>query len=95
MQGQFLKQDRQDFTGIVDKNCTGTIKFSDESIKSFKYDEEEYKFVWNNRLTGVKWQKGKNVYKMRFIQNKNLSHRNSEINKNDRTSIQRIKKKCT
>ena len=93
MQGHFLNKDRQDFTGIVGNNCKGTIKFPDEGIKSFEYDEEEHKFFWDNRLTGEEWQKGKNVYNLRFIQNKNLSHRNSKINKNNETSNQKITKK--
>ena len=57
------------------------MKFSDERTKSFEYDEEEYKIFWDDRLTGEQWEKGKNFYNLRFIQNKDLPHKKNEGNK--------------
>ena len=85
MQRKFLTEDRQNFFGIINKNCTGLIKFPDElSSKNFQYDEEEYKLFWDNRKTEEVWEKGKNFYKLRFIQNKDLSRRNGQSIKNDK-----------
>ena len=82
---------------MINKNCTGLIKFPDEiSSKNFQYDEEEYKLFWDNRKTEEVWEKGKNFYKLRFIQNKDLSRRNSQSNKNDKALNLKIDqlKKC-
>ena len=65
------------------------MQFPDGKTKSFEYDEEEYKLFWDDRLTGEEWEKGKNFYKLRFIQNKDLSGRNGENNKNNKTSNQK------
>ena len=55
---------------MISHDCIGTVKFPDETfpIKSFKYDEEEYKIVWLNQQTGEVWNKGKNFSNLIFIQ---------------------------
>ena len=65
------------------------MQFSDERTKSFEYDEEEYKIFWDDRLTGEQWEKGKNFYNLRFIQNKDLPHKKMKVIKN-KTSSQKI-----
>ena len=57
------------------------MQFPDERTKAFEYDEEEYKIFWDDRLTGEQWEKGKNFYNLRFIQNKNLPHKKLIKNK--------------
>ena len=89
MQGKFLSEDRPNFIGIINENCAGLITFPDEKTKNFQYDEEEYKVFWNNEKIGEVWEKGKNFYKLRFIQNKDLSRRDGESNKNNKTSNQK------
>ena len=70
---------------MINENCSGLIIFPDEKTRNFQYDEEEYKVFWGNEV----WEKGKNFYKLRFIQNKDLPRRNGESNKNNKTSNQK------
>lgn len=60
--GQFLKGDRQEFTGraFVDMGCMGYIELPDNSRRFFDYYKEEYKFVFKDCPTKLEWQKGKN-----------------------------------
>ena len=60
LQGEFLKGDRQKFTGSWSSSCRGWIALPDNSSKRFEYDEEEYKFVFKHWPTKLEWQKGKN-----------------------------------
>ena len=83
MQGQFIKENRQNFQGIISHDCIGTVEFPDQTfpIKSFKYDEEEYKIVWLNQQTGEVWNKGNSFSNLIFIQIKYvLYYRNHETN---------------
>ena len=91
MHGKFLTEDRPNFIGIINKNCAGLLHFPDEQTKNFRYDEEEYKVFWYNQKTGGVWEKGKNFYKLRFIENKALSRGNDESNKNNKTSNQKYR----
>ena len=68
MWGQFLKENRKDFKGIIGNDCRGAVTFPDEHSKSFKYDEEEYKIVWGHPQTGEVWNKGKDCSSLIFIQ---------------------------
>ena len=78
MRGQFIKEDRPDFTGIISNDCKGIITFLDQYVKSFTYIEEEYKIVWGNEQTGEVWNKGKNFSSLRFIQVKDPSHKKTK-----------------
>ena len=81
MQGQFIKENRPSFTGIIHNDCSGTVNFPDQYTKSFKYDEEEYKIVWGNQQTGEVWKKGNNFSNLIFIQIKYVPYyRNHETN---------------
>ena len=52
LKGNFLKQLKPDFTGIISDTCKGTMNFPDDGITSFHYDEEEYKIFWESKETG-------------------------------------------
>ena len=78
MQGEFIKEDRPDFTGAIADDCKGIINFQDEDSKSFQYNEEQYKIFFGDPETGEVWDKGKIFSSLRFIQIKNLSHRKSK-----------------
>ena len=67
-----MKGDTQIFTRIIDSNCKGTMNISDIGMNCFQYDEKEYTFFWKYATTGEKWVKGKNFYKLRFFENKDL-----------------------
>ena len=67
-----MKGDIQSFTGIIDRNCKGTMNIPDIGLKSFQYNETEYTIIWGNQQTGEKWVKGKNFYNLRFFENKDL-----------------------
>ena len=74
MQGQFIKENRPNFDGMISNDCSGTVKFPDQYTKSFKYYEEEYKIVWGNQETGEVWNKGNNFSNLIFIQIKSVPY---------------------
>ena len=78
LRGKFIKENRPDFTGTIANDCKGVLKFIDEGLKSFQYDEEQYKVVLGDQETGEVWDKGKNFSSLRFIQIKDLTHRKSK-----------------
>ena len=67
-----MKGDIQSFTGIIDRNCKGTMNIPDIGLKNFQYNETEYTIFWGNQQTGEKWVKGKNFYNLIFFENKDL-----------------------
>ena len=88
MQGQFIKENRPNFDGMISNDCSGTVKFPDQYTKSFKYYEEEYKIVWGNQETGEVWNKGNNFSNLIFIQIKYVPYyRNHETNHEKKKSI--------
>ena len=83
MQGLFIKENRPKFQGIIRHDCTGIVAslYQTFPIKSFKYDEEEYKIVWLNQQTGEVWNKGNNFSNLIFIQIKYVPYyRNHQTN---------------
>ena len=93
MQGHFWKSDKQSFPGKVYNNCKGTMNFRDKGKYSFQYDESKCTIFWIDQQAGKKWEKGKYFYNLRFIQNNNLSRKNSESNKIIETSKQKYHNK--
>ena len=79
MEGQFIKENRTDFGGIIDNNCRGVVDFPDGKAKSFKYYEEEYKIVWGDHSTGQVWNKGKNCCSLIIIQTKSVPLKNYKL----------------
>ena len=67
-----MKGDIQSFTGMIDRNCKGTMNIPDIGLKNFEYYEPEYTIIWENQQTGEKWVKGKNFYNLRLFENKDL-----------------------
>ena len=83
MWGQFIKENRPNFQGIISYDCIGMVKFPDQTfpVKSFRYHEEEYTIVWGNQQTGEVWKKGNNFSNLIFIQIKYVPYyRNHETN---------------
>ena len=72
LQGEFVKENRSDFTGTITNDCKGIIKFHDENPKSFQYDEEQYKIFLGDRETGEVWDKGKNFSKYKCVFRKKI-----------------------
>ena len=61
MKGQYLKENRTGFTGIIGDNCKGTIQFQDGTTTTIYYNEEKYQIVLGEEKTGQRWEKGKNL----------------------------------
>ena len=61
MKGQYLKENRSGFTGVIHHDCTGTMYFQDRSTNKIRYYEEKYQLVLGDEKTGERWDKGKNL----------------------------------
>ena len=61
MKGQYLKENRTGFTGVIKDDCKGTITFQDGSTAKIYYNEEKYQIVLGDEKTGERWDKGKNL----------------------------------
>ena len=62
LQGQFLNNDRPNFTGNVSADCNGFMYFPDDRLFSFEYDKETYQIFWDNPNAGNVWNKGISFY---------------------------------
>ena len=67
MQGQFIKENRPSFSGMISNDCIGYVIFQNQYL-SFKYYQEEYKIILGNQQTGEVWNKGNNFSILVFIQ---------------------------
>ena len=61
MKGQYLKENRTGFTGVIADDCKGIITFQDGSTAKIYYNEEKYQIVLGEEETGERWEKGKNL----------------------------------
>ena len=89
MKGQYLKENRPGFTGVIHHDCTGTMSFQDRSTTKIRYYEEKYQLVLGDEETGEGGIKVR-TYSLWFIQINSLQYTNNKSNKNRETSDQKI-----
>ena len=59
MNGQYLKEDIPDFSGIIADDCRGRVEFADRRPFDIHYLKEEYKIILDRSGKGETWNKGK------------------------------------
>ena len=60
MEGHYLKEDKESFSGDIGVTCRGTVKY-DGRTASFRYLEEEYKMELDLPRRREIWDKGKRL----------------------------------
>ena len=60
MEGHYLKEDKESFSGKIAVNCIGTVKY-DGQTAGIRYLEEEYKMELDLPRRKEIWDKGKRL----------------------------------
>ena len=81
MEGQNLKEDIREFSGIIDVDCRGKVIYADDQTADIHYLEEEYIIELNQRGKKETWYKGKRFTFFVLFQLSKILFTNNKSNK--------------